>query len=254
MNKPTFQLVNIFSSTDYDLFKTFDFNRDIDKAHVNKLKESMTKRGFISTLIVVLTDIFDDDGNKYYYLLDGQHRFTAAKELGLPIEFRVVEVDSEMELAEFIADVNNSSKGWGTNQFIHIWSTLKIAEYVKFKTIMEETDMQITPLVIAYTGQGKMDDFRKGKMRFPNEAASDVLIEQIMDLKQYLPSKAFCRRAIINVMRDPQYNHEAIKPYIIRQSVTRSFTENEKELLLELKNCLKYSLKTLPTKSLTLNK
>jgi len=243
MKKLQFKTVSIYSSRNYSLFKTFDFNRPIDKNHVKKLKKSMLKRGFISTLIVVLTDIFDDDGNRYYYLLDGQHRFTAAKELGIPIEFRVVEVDDELELAEFIVDVNTSAKTWGTNQYVHIWSTLKVAEYMKFKTIMEETDMQISPLIIAYAGLGETEAFRKGRMKFNDEAESDTIISQIMDLSQYLPTKAFCRRAIIKVMRDPQYNHESIKPYIMRKAVTSRFTENEKELGIELNHLLKVSLK-----------
>jgi len=244
MNKPVFKLVtNIFSSTDYKLFKTFDFNRDIKQTHVNTLKESMKERGFISTLIVILTDIFDDDGQKHYYLLDGQHRFTAAVQLGLAIEFRVVEVDSEIELAEFIADVNNSAKGWGTNQFIHIWSTLKIREYVRLKAIQEETGIQISPLVMCYTGQGKMVDFRKGKLKFIDEAKSDTIINQIVDLKDYLPTKAFCRRAIIKFMRNDKYNHDLVRPFIVRQEKKMKFSEDEKQLAIELDTCLKNSLK-----------
>jgi hypothetical protein len=241
MKHSSFNIVNYFATTNYSLFKFFSFNREVDKKHVESLKESMSKRGFTSTVLVILTDIID--GVMSYYILDGQHRFTAASELGIEFDFKVVEVATELELAEFIADVNNSSKAWGTNQFLNVWSEMKLKEYIKLKEVHKETGVQITPLIIAYTGQQTMTEFRKGKLRFPNESFSDKIIDQLMDLKDYLPKKAFCRRAIIKFMSQVQYDHEILKPYIIRYAKTSIFSENEKELTKELTHLMKIGLK-----------
>jgi hypothetical protein len=70
-------------------------------------------------------------------------------------------------------------------------------------------------------------------MIFYNEAKSDQIIKQIMEL-DVLPSKAFCRRAIVKMMQDERYNHEVHAPMITRYANLNGFTENETELKKEL--------------------
>jgi hypothetical protein len=237
-----FKTVNFFATNDYSQFNFFEFNRPIDKNHVNKLAKSMKKRGFTGALIVIRTATVD--GIEKLYILDGQHRFMASKQLGIDFKFEIVDIKTELDLAHYIADVNNSSKAWGTNQFLDVWSQMKITEYVKLQEVYKETKIQITPLVMVYTGIASMNDFRGGTMTFPDVDKSNQIIEQIMDLKGLLPTKAFCRRAIIRVMRKETYNHEVIKPYIerkVRQG--GGFTENEKDLEKELEHLLKISNK-----------
>ena len=77
-------------------------------------------------------------------------------------------------------------------------------------------------------------------MAFPNEKASDTIIAQMVDLNKYLPSKAFCRRSIVRIMRNPKYKHSkmivAIKNY---KNLVGDFTENEQCLKKEQHNrCL----------------
>lgn len=63
-------------TSDYFRFKILDGNRDVLKSHVNKIKESMKKFGWIGPGIIV---------NEKFEIIDGQTRFYAAKELGLPM-------------------------------------------------------------------------------------------------------------------------------------------------------------------------
>ena len=239
MTKAQFETVTFFKSSNFSLFNFFTFNRVVDNNHVKTLMASMTERGFSGAILVIKTSIFD--GVERYYILDGQHRYSAAKALDIPFTFEVVNVDTEIELARYIADVNNSSKAWGTNQFLEVWADMKINEYIKLKQVKEETGIQLTPLIEAYTGQSRMVEFRKGTMKFPNESESDTIIQQLMDFKDVLPTKAFCRRTIIRLMRDENYNHSLIKPFVFKQSKNGGFTENEKELRAELTTLIKLS-------------
>jgi len=242
LKKLAFSVVSFFSTKDYSQFNFFDFNRPVDKNHVNKLASSMKVRGFRGAIIVIRTAIID--GIEKLYILDGQHRFEACKLLGIEFKFEIVDIKTELELAQYIADVNNSSKAWGTNQFLDVWSKMKIREYIKLQEVFKNTKIQITPLVMIYNGASDMKAFRSGSMSFPNENESDTIVEQIMDLKGLLPTKAFCRRAIVRVMRNEKYNHKLIKPYIerkVRQG--GGFTENEKDLQKELEHLLRISNK-----------
>lgn len=237
MKTPQFTVAsNFFQSNDYSLFNFFDFNRKVDKNHVNKLAESMKVRGFRGAIIVIKTSLVD--GIERLYILDGQHRFSSAEQLGIDFKFEIVEIKTELALAQYIADVNNSSKAWGTNQFLNVWSDMKIKEYVKLQDVFTKTKIQITPLVMIYNGTSDMKAFRKGSIEFKDEAKSDVIVDQIMDLGTLLPTKAFCRRAIIKTMRDDRYNHATMKPLIERYAKVIGFTENEVELKNELFNLL----------------
>ncbi len=218
-----------YKSTDYALFLPLNFNREVCPIHVKTLEESMKKWGFTSVMNVIQTNVID--GTTKFYNLDGQHRLAAAMRLNIPIKFEIKELNTQKELVEFIADLNTSSKGWGTSQFLKVWSGLNIKEYLKLKEVFANTGFQISPLIEAYTFSGSMKDFRAGKLVFPNEKQSDKLIQQLTELNQYLPTKAFIRRSVIRLMRHENYNHNKIvKAVKFYTESIGAFPENEKEV------------------------
>lgn len=229
-----FKKVMVYETDDLSIFKLFPFNRDIDKKHVNLLADNMKKHGFIGVAQIVL---IKQKGKSVYYIADGQHRIAAARQLGIPVRFELTEISGNREVANFIASLNTSSKAWGTKNFLKVWVKNNIPEYVKLNKVQENTGFQITPLLEAYLFTSSQKDYREGTMTFPNEQQSDRIIQQMVDLNQYLPSKAFCRRAIVKVMLNEKYNHKkmvsAIKQYV---KLVGSFTENERGLKAELDN------------------
>ena len=233
-----FKEITFFTSKRYDLFELLHFNRSVDQPHVKKLVESMKKNGFKGVLQVIKTKFID--GTIRYYIVDGQHRMAAAQQLGINFNFEVTELDTKVSTAEFIAELNTSVKSWGTSNFLEVWSALGIGEYVKLKQIQKETGFQLTPLLEAYLFTSNQYDYRKGRMVFPNEAASDKIISQMVDLNKYLPNKAYCRRAMVKVIRNPKYNHKkmllAVKNY---KNLVGGFTENERALKSELDKLVK---------------
>jgi hypothetical protein len=232
-----FKTVNYYESNDYQIFNLFKFNRDIDKAHVKKLVRSMKLHGFKGVIQVVRTKFID--GVLRYYIADGQHRLMAAKQLGLNVRFELTELKTKKETAEFIAELNTTSKSFGANNFLDVWSDLGYVEYIKLKQVQNETGFQITPLLQAYLFSSNQDTYRKGIMTFPNECQSDKIIEQMIDCNKYLPSKAFCRRAIAKVMTNPRYDHKKmINSIKIYQKLVGNFTENETSFKLELERLM----------------
>jgi hypothetical protein len=228
-----FKQVTFFETTDYSMFNLLNFNRKVDSAHVKRLVESMKVHGFKGVVQIIKTKFID--GVVRYYVVDGQHRIAAAKQLNLSVRFELTELQTRVETADFIAELNTSMKSWGTANFLTVWADLDIEEYVKLGRIQKETGFQITPLLEAYLFTSCQVLYRKGKMKFTNEIESDKIVKQMVDLNQYLPNKAFCRRAIVRVMRNPKYNHKkmlnAVKQYI---NLVGAFTENERSLKGEL--------------------
>ena len=64
---------------DYGKFTFLTANRPIHRGHVNKLKKSLTEYGFLDSQPITVTPDFR--------IIDGQHRFIACKEMGLPVKF-----------------------------------------------------------------------------------------------------------------------------------------------------------------------
>ncbi len=237
-----FNTETIYKSKDYKLFNFLDFNRVISKPHVNLLMSEMKQHGFVGVMQVIY--VKDNDGVSRYYIVDGQHRFTAAVTLGIEIKFQITELGSRRDVANLTASLNTSAKAWGTANFLSVWSSMGIKEYVKLDAIRQYSGFQITPLLEAYLENSNQMDYRKGIMKFPNESNSDMIIEQMVELNDYLPKKAFCRRTIVKVMRNPKYNHDKMRSAIINYSTLMGgFTENEKELRLELDRLLNQNCK-----------
>ena len=70
----------VYSTADYSAFKKLTGNRDILENRKNLIISSINERGWIRNPVVV---------NDNMEIIDGQGRFEALKELGLPIEYVV---------------------------------------------------------------------------------------------------------------------------------------------------------------------
>jgi len=229
-----FSVVKFYQTTDYDIFKKLPFNRDVDMTHVKELVESMKKYGFKGTIQVIQTSFID--GKESLYNLDGQHRVAAARIAGVPVNFEVTKCTTKRETVDMISMLNNSSKSWGTDTFLKVWSDLGLDEYIMMKEILNSTGIQITPLVYALTGSLRMVEFRKGTMQFPNIEESRKIIKQLLELNQYISTKSYCRRGIIGVMRMEGYDHKKMMQAVKGYAKNLNFPDGElaiRSLLIE---------------------
>lgn len=103
MNKP-------ITTTDYSMFKFKHGNRPVDIAHVKRLISSM-KEVYVPQTIYV---------NKKYEITDGQHRFSAAKTLGLPVTYIVTD-----HKLEDIRRMNQNTKNWTIDDFCESYVTIE---------------------------------------------------------------------------------------------------------------------------------
>lgn len=73
--------VEVLTTTDYKKFKKLLGNREVSPRRINKILASINAVGYITSPIVV---------NENMEIIDGQGRFEALKQLGLPIDYIVV--------------------------------------------------------------------------------------------------------------------------------------------------------------------
>lgn len=131
------------ATKDYSMFQDYEFNRDIEKT--KKLRESMTKYGFIPALPCYVIR----NGNGKLKIKSGHHRAAIAKELGLPIYFIICEDSAS------IYELESSTKMWSTKDFLtsHIRAG-KNSDYLKVLKYHEETGIGLQHCLALIAGEG----------------------------------------------------------------------------------------------------
>jgi hypothetical protein len=207
----------IKDSKDYDaLERLSNFNRNVTSTQVKKLIDSMKDFGCVGTVIAVRTRAFSG-GKPVEYIIDGQHRITAARRLGEPFSCLVYEFedDTRMNVCKFMASLNSNSKQWSSDKYLNMYAELGLTEYILFQKTKKETGLTKTDLLNVYLfGNSAAQDrvYKDGTMTFPNLKKSEQLLNAVMKVKELMPNKAFVRRGLFRVMHmtDGKYNKMAV--------------------------------------------
>lgn len=172
--KDTYKVQSTFS---YSMFRFIDGNRTVD--HSEKIEKVIKEAGLLVIPILV---------NERFEIVDGQNRFTACRNLGLPIYYIVqpgIGVDE-------IATLNSASKNWTGLNHIHYYahSEKKISDYVYFENLMKAYPWA-TQRVLAYAVHGlsgfgfvskvKTGDLKCSIEQYENAVRTLEYVEQFRD-------------------------------------------------------------------------
>lgn len=165
-----------------DNIKLSAANRDVNQKQVDKLKESIRQRGYIKGLPILV----EQDG----YIVDGQHRFLACKQLG--IEATIIEVSS-FDLAPII---NSMQSRWSLQDYVKYYAEKNIEDYIILERICKSKNISVSTAAAIITGKwaskssikkGERNPIKEGVFRIPDKsdkglAKLDRKIEAIMHL------------------------------------------------------------------------
>lgn len=124
----------IHETKDYNMFKMVKGNRELNEAHIKVLMEEISKLNLLHIQPILVT--------KDMEVIDGQHRLEAAKRLGVPICYRVVEGD-----AKDLMTALNIHKPWGLKNFMNVFAEKGLLPYKRILEVSEK--FSITPAVIS---------------------------------------------------------------------------------------------------------
>lgn len=125
----------IESTTNYNRFKFMDGNRPINTARVRKLMRSIKRKNMLQQFPIVC-----QKNGSGLYIMDGQHRFSAAKELELPISF----VEAKNVKIADVAATNSVQKAWKPSDFVSSYAALGYADYVTLRDFVAQHGLPIT--------------------------------------------------------------------------------------------------------------
>lgn len=150
------KVCNIYSTYDYDLFKQISVNREIDQTRLSRLKASMTEKQLIIPILV----------NKNMEIIDGQHRFEAIKQLGLPVYFYVQDA---YDIKDMIC-ANLNTQSWKKGDFFNHYVRLGIDTYLFIKNMMDKYNVASESIEYVALNEkkklGEKTSERKEKLKF----------------------------------------------------------------------------------------
>lgn len=243
----TFKIIStVFSTRDYHIFKTLDGNRDVNPLHIKRLKDSISKKYLINPIIV----------NEKYEIIDGQHRFEAAKELGLDVVFIVCQGYSLTD----VQLLNTHAKNWSKLDYLDAYCKIKLEPYLQFKNFMDEFPAfgiaSSEAIITLNLGRKQANDgkqfgvssgkyavkyFEEGNLEIPDIKYSHSCAEKIMQVAPYY--KGFNRsnfvRAMLGIFKLSHYDHnQMISRIKSNQSMMKDCANvtQYKEMLEEIYN------------------
>lgn len=150
------KICDVLATKDYDLFSFLRGNREIDRANVDKIKESMQKEQLVIPIVV----------NSSCGIVDGQHRYTAAKELGLPVYYIMQE---DYGINQVLLANTNGSKKWTNEDFLIQHVELGNEDYVDFRNMCQVYGIAVSEMMkIFCTLQGEKTSIFKKNFRNGN--------------------------------------------------------------------------------------
>ena len=237
-NLKTVLVANI-SQAETDYLKTLKFlnaNRTIKRAHVNKMKESFNTFGTAcATIIVIETTAF---GRKEQLIADGQHRVVTAIEMGLTLNVCIIrlEEDTKSNVVRFISVLNNTAKSWSNEQYLLSYSYCDLPIYKKLAKVKKESNLTMTDLHFIYLNNNLnlIKQYKSGTLaQLPNEKRSGEIYKAVKKVYEFIPKKAFTRRALYSVLNDvtdlEAFTDRIIDTANLLKEAEMKFSENEQE-------------------------
>ena len=156
----------ILSTKDYSLFSFIENNRIVKRSHVNEFIEEIKKDDMTMCFPIVV----DSD----LRIIDGQHRFHACMELGLPIYY-VVDDDDDAEQA--MINCNKINKKWEMMDWLRYRANKNGGCYKQLLDFVQQTGTTISNAMVIYPGKAiNAATLRAGTTDFGvNENAFDIV-------------------------------------------------------------------------------
>lgn len=118
--------MRIESTKNYDQFSFLTGNRKVDDSKVDKIKADIKSGLNLLPYCPIIV-------NKQFMILDGQHRFTVAKDLNLDLYYVVAENIAIKQVAK----LNSRSSSWKNEDYLNCWLKYKVPGYDQIKELVD---------------------------------------------------------------------------------------------------------------------
>lgn len=198
----TLETVVVYVTRDYSIFRLSKLNRIVDSDRVQKMYDTMKKKNLLRRFPIVVSSGME--------IIDGQARFLAAKELGVPVYYQIA---PEMSI-EDAPDVNEPSKHWGSQDYLHHWAARGNPHYMILRQFLEKYPWVRHSVALAHffgsSNERNSQIFRLGHYRSEHLGDLDRVVKMAMDFKPYVKFWKDTRfiMALNTLHNFPAYDHK----------------------------------------------
>ncbi len=202
---------SVQETRDYSQFSFITANRDYNRGHVEKLKIAFSEVGNLTKVQPILV-------NENMQIIDGQHRFVACSELGLPVYYTV---QNGLGIKAAVS-MNILHRKWTAQDYLKTYVEQNYPEYIKFKTLLEDFGFNHS-ITLEYCGWGSgqtaglwggtgrlFKTFREGDLNIEHYADTRANLAKLGELAEITPF-AYTRGlaiAFLRVITNSNYDHK----------------------------------------------
>lgn len=169
----------IQSTRDYDKFSFIESNRVLNKGHVANLETAFEDYGNLTRVQPILV-------NEKFQIIDGQHRFLACKDMGVPIYFTQI---PGLGIAE-ARSMNILHSSWNMDDYARSYALEGDPNYQKYLRIREDYGFgHSIVLVYALNDQshGAFAKFRRGEFVLADEKGTRERLNALAEIGMLVP-------------------------------------------------------------------
>lgn len=218
----------IKKTTNYAQFMYMGGNRTVDVKHVLQLQAQMERNREIFASQPILV-------NENWYIVDGQHRYEAAKALGLPICYirqKGVDLGDARQL-------NIAQKRWSMKDFAQSYADSGRSDYIELLRINHNypkipLSTVADYLAVAAPGGTSSDKFRRGEFQIANKEDGITALDLLAKISDIVgrPAGGAFASALWQVIYHDDFDE---------QTFIRKLKENPEALILatSVRACLR---------------
>jgi len=227
------QVGTVQTTTNYDQFTFLDANREVNERHVGAIRRSFENNGNFTQAQPILV-------NERMQIVDGQHRFVAARELDLPVFYTIVPGLGAREAQQ----MNLLHRAWTNQDYLHAYVQENKRPYILFQQLAEEYPTVSHTLLIIYIAgveaHGIHKKFRTGELHLnlgimeQTRRRLDRLVEA-QELNEAFKFKPMAV-ALLRAMGSEGYRHRKMLEKIAQQNAEIRNYQQVQDNLRQLEN------------------
>jgi hypothetical protein len=232
------QAQQILSTTDYDRFVILDTNRSINPGHAETLKQAFEEHGNLTAVQPLIV-------NERMEVIDGQHRLTAARELGVPVFYRVIE---GLRISD-ARTMNILHRGWTIKDWADSYAASGNVNYQRFLALLEAHELPMSIVLYAvrgYKASGAFKQFRDGELVITSEAMAEATkrLDMIAELAEMnsLASVSNFAVAYMQALSNEGFDHKLFMQRLERVPFLLTRQAGVPEYLQTIENIYNYNL------------
>lgn len=190
----------VYYTKDLSMFKGLDHNRVKNTSRIKEIAKSMVDEGLMKIPIIV---------NRKKEIIDGQHRYEAAKIAGKGIYYIQASTYGEDEMMI----INRTVKSWNKADYLSHFVSKGNDDYIKLQNFSEKyKQFGLTDSMMFLTNQGfapKKNVFNEGLFKVKSVKKAEQWADFIVSLNKYFP-EGYSRTVFVRTMISILNKYEGI--------------------------------------------